>query len=475
MKPICVRFAPSPTGYMHVGNVRTALFNWLFAKKNKGTMILRIEDTDQSEARLIDPRGEQILKDLAWLGLTFDQGPFYQSERNDLYQKYLNDLIAKKAVYRCFCSAEELERKRCLQCKQGLPPRYDRTCMRLKPEESDVRAAAGEPFIWRLALPLGEITIHDLARGDITFNFFHFSDCSLTRPDGSITFLFANFVDDVEMGITHVIRGEDHLTNTAHQAYMYQVCGKEIPTFFHLPLLCNKEGKKLSKREFGTALKDLKEAGYLPQAILNYLGILGLSLKEEIVTLEQLIDIVAFDEHASTGTIGYDTDKLRWVNHKWIQTLPSEQLWTLLKPYISATYPSLKAEAEQKLHQLSFLLQTELHTLAEFVPTTTFLFTQPQLQTTAILQELKFSDKELTAVETVLQNLAINLSTHTEHEALDSMSADAKKQELTAKQLYSLIRYALTGSISGISVKDLIHVLGTTETIARISNLLKTL
>jgi len=213
MIPIRVRFAPSPTGYMHIANVRVALLNWLYARANNGTFILRIEDTDQE--RLIDPGAKQIQADLQWLGLNYSEGPFFQSQRNTLYQEYLQILIEQKQVYRCFCSHEQLESKRALQIATGIPPRYDRTCMQLSRQESDERAACGEPFIWRLQLPDALIVFHDSARGTISFDLGLFSDPALTRANGTCTFIFANLVDDIDMRISYVIRGEDHLTNTA--------------------------------------------------------------------------------------------------------------------------------------------------------------------------------------------------------------------------------------------------------------------
>ena len=270
-----VRFAPSPTGIMHLGNVRAALINYLFAQKNQGTFVLRIEDTDQERNENIFT--QRILDDLAWLGLTYTEGPsksgpyepYFQSERGLIYQDFLKILEAKNLVYRCFCTIEDIEKKRQRQIALKQPPRYDRTCLRLSPELVTIKVAQSTPFIWRFQLPDSSIAVHDLARGVIDFDLKNISDFALTRTNGTFTFMFANFVDDLTMKISHVIRGEDHLTNTAGQAALYAALEVDTPIFWHLPIIVNSEGKKLSKRDFGFSLEDLRNAGFLPEAIDN--------------------------------------------------------------------------------------------------------------------------------------------------------------------------------------------------------------
>ena len=298
-----VRFAPSPTGFMHLGNVRAALVNYLFARQKNGTFILRIEDTDQQ--RNVDPEGRQIIADLNWLNLTYQEGPlvggpyapYYQSERTPLYQEHLELLKKQARVYRCFCTAEELEKKRQRQLALKMPPRYDRACLKLSAQEIEKNLAEHKPFIWRFKLSDQIIQVTDLARGTITYDLKHFSDFPLTRQDGSFTFIFANFVDDLTMKISHIFRGEDHLSNTGVQAALYEAFSAPLPLFWHLPIMSNAEGKKLSKRDFGFSLNDLRTAGFLPEAIDNYLAIIGGgTFTQEIMSLEELAKNLDFSK-----------------------------------------------------------------------------------------------------------------------------------------------------------------------------------
>ncbi|KKR97167.1 MAG: Glutamate-tRNA ligase [candidate division TM6 bacterium GW2011_GWE2_41_16] len=459
--PIRVRFAPSPTGFMHVANVRVALLNWLFAKKHQGTFVLRIEDTDQN--RLLDPDGQQIQKDLVWLGLGYDKGPFFQSQHTKLYQEHLDILIKKGLVYPCFCTQEHLERKRTLQIAAGKPPRYDRSCMALSPDQIDALKQKGTPCIWRLRVPHKQIVIKDIARGEVQYDLSHFSDCSLTRADGSFTFIFANFVDDLTSKISHVIRGEDHLTNTAHQAVLYEMFDTPIPVFYHVPLMVNREGKKLSKREFGTSLKDLSAAGFLPDAILNYLGIISLSLKEEVLSREQLIHVIPFDQTISTSSIHYDLEKLRWINQKWIQKLSLPQVQTALTPFFEAQLIDTSTIPHEKLERVLTLIQPELHTLAEAPEKLKFMVSDPSFDTETLLAQLqtlgitKESARALCNLDTAASSAEAIIA---------ALQARAKELVVSNKQLFQFIRLVLTGSASGIGIKDLCVLLDL-QTIAR--------
>ena len=304
-----VRFAPSPTGIMHIGNVRTALLNYLFALKNNGTFILRVEDTDQE--RNIDPQ-ISIFNHLTWLGLHYQEGPgiggqygpYFQSQRNAIYQEHLEKLQAGNFVYRCFCTQEQLEAKRNRQIALKNPPRYDKTCLKLSAAEIQTKLEQNVPFFWRMKIDETKtMQFKDLGHGTLHFDLKNFSDFAISRTDGSFTFMFANCIDDITMQISHILRGEDHLTNTVGQLTIMQALGHTFPIFWHLPILCNTTGKKLSKRDQGFSLEDLKNEGFLPQAILNYLGIIGASFEKEILTLGFLI--MAF----STGLITFINDK----------------------------------------------------------------------------------------------------------------------------------------------------------------------
>ena len=345
-----VRFAPAPTGMMHLGNIRAALMNYLFAKQTHGTFILRIEDTDQK--RNYDPDAKQIMQDLQWLGLEYQEGPgkgghygpYFQSKRAHLYQEHLAYLEKKGSIYRCFCSADELERKRERQQALHQPPRYDRTCLNISVHEIEQKLQHNEPFVWRVYVNHDHhANIYDLARHEIDFDLKNFSDFPITRQDGSFTFIFANFVDDLTMKITHIFRGEDHLTNTASQAVLYALFDTQLPIFWHMPILCNIDGKKLSKRDFGFSLRDLKDDGFLPEAICNYLAIIGGSFHEEIMSLETLAAVVDLNHPHASGHIKYDFEKLKWVNHQWIGRYPILQLAEAVRPYVNDAFAASKS------------------------------------------------------------------------------------------------------------------------------------
>ncbi len=472
-KDVRLRFAPSPTGMMHLGNIRAALMNALFAKKKDGSFILRIEDTDPS--RNFDPGAQKIIEDLKWLGLSYDEGPqisgpyapYFQSERTELYQKALDELVDKNLVYRCFCTSEELDKRRARQIALKKPPRYDRTCLGLTKEEINKRLADKAPFIWRFKLDQGKsITINDLAHGTITFDLKNFSDFPLTRSDGSFTFMFANFVDDMLMQISHVVRGEDHLTNTAGQAALFEAFGKPLPTFWHLPVLCNIDGKKLSKRDFGFTLRDLMQEGYLPEAILNYLAIIGGgSFKDEIMSVDECAQAIDFDNISTTGQVKFDPEKLKWINNKWIDRLTPNELTARCLPYLAKAYPKAQSMNQEELNQILQILKTDFSTLKDAVDALRFCFEQPHLTPDQFAQ---FTDKQK------LSALVSDLIDKAGHSASFVSSAKqlAKEQNIKIKELFGFIRLGLMGSIQGPSIHDLLEVLGADESKKRLVNLI---
>lgn len=471
-----VRFAPAPTGMMHLGNVRTALMNYLVARQKHGTFILRIEDTDAE--RNFDPGAVKLQEDLAWLSVTFDEGPgkggpyapYYQSERGSIYQENLQKIIDAKRVYRCFCTSEELEKKRQRQIALKQPPRYDRTCYKLSETES-LEKAKTIPFIWRMYVDhTRSFTIHDLAHGNIVFEMKNFSDFPLTRQDGSVTFIFANFIDDALMKVSCAIRGEDHLSNTASQAMLYDAFGFEIPQFWHMPILCNIDGKKLSKRDFGFSLRDLKESGFLPEAILNYLAIIGASFKEEIMSVEELIKTMNFDTMSATGQIKYDVEKLRWVNHKWISKLSLPELEKLCRPFLEPNYPQVKDFSSELVQSLLKPIASEMITLHDSVELLNFYFNTPECHT-EVLNGL-ITEAHLPFFKSTLANMITSSAMTT---ALDSYKKDGKIAGVSPKQLFSVLRYILTGRTDGISIVDLITLLDKTVINERIKKALQLL
>ncbi len=468
-----VRFAPAPTGMMHLGNIRTALMNYLIAKQKDGTFIIRVEDTDPE--RNFDPGAVKIMEDLTWLGIDFqegpgkdgDFGPYFQSERTDLYKKKLQEFIDKDLVYRCFCTSEELDKKRARQIALKKPPRYDRTCLKLSQEESDNKASS-TPFIWRMKLdPNKKLTINDLSHEKVTFDLKNFSDFPITRQNGSVTFMFANFVDDSLMNISCAIRGEDHLSNTAGQAAMYDASGQEMPTFWHMPILCNIDGKKLSKRDFGFSLRDLKAAGFLPEAIVNYLAIIGGSFKNEIMSMQELAETINFDHPPTTGQIKYDVDKLRWVNHKWICKSDIPKITALCRPYLEESYPAVKDLSEKKLIEIVGHIQKELITLPDSVQLLAFYFSEPTYLKTAL--SLLIDPSKLVVYKTLVKEA---LEEKTSETFLNKIKEYIKAANITPKEAFSYLRYALTGSPKGPGVGELIEILGYDKSKKRIEKLL---
>lgn len=475
-----VRFAPSPTGLMHLGNVRTAVLNYLFALKYQGTFVLRIEDTDAE--RNFDVGAKQILADLEWLNLKFQEGPYFQSQRANYYQTALEQLIQKKLIYRCFCSNLELERKRELQIAMHLAPRYDRTCALLTAPQIQTKLDQAEKFIWRFAVDQStQAKFYDLAKGELEFELKNFSDFPLTRQDQSFTFIFANLVDDILMRISHVLRGDDHLTNTVSQILLYQAFEKPVPTFWHLPLICNLDGKKLSKRDFGFSLGDLQKAGFLPEAINNYLGIIGATFTEEILSLSDLSQALDFEHIHSAGQIKYDVKKLEWVNHKWINKLTPEELVPLCRPFLAAAYPDqLSSNNNTQLLKLIKLVHTDLVMLAEIVLQTKFYFCEPDYN--FIRQNLAPEVKQLIQEFLLAQNLNHttiantinnnNLNNYTPEQLLNCLKEQANQAKIPAKIFFPSLRLILTGQPAGLHIVDLIDTLGLAETQKRLQQVI---
>lgn len=466
-KSVRVRFAPSPTGTMHIGNIRTALFNYLFAKNNDGTFILRVEDTDPK--RNFDVGAKKIMANMAWLGLNYTEGPeaggnfgpYFQSERLDFYKKSLEKLISSEAVYRCFCSEEELARKRERQIALKTPPRYDKACFKLSTEQINTNLENKLEFVWRAKVnPDSKIEFKDLARGTINFDLKNFSDFPLTRRDGSFTFMFANVVDDIEMQITHIFRGEDHLTNTVGQIVLYDALKVAHPIYWHMPILCNIDGKKLSKRDFGFSLQDLQDSGFLPEAIINYLATTGSSFKQEIMTLPELVEEINFKNISSTGQIKYDSEKLRWINHKWIANYNTAKLIELILPIISEKYPEAKNLNSEITTKLTELIKTDLVTLVDSTDLVKFYFETPS----ADQSQLK-STENLDKIKDLIKN---NLPITDANTFLNKTKQGAKDLQVPLKELFPVLRLSLTGNTQGFGIKELIETMGIAESEKRI-------
>ncbi len=339
-----VRFAPSPTGFLHVGNVRTALFNWLLARHLGGSFILRIEDTDAERSR---PEYEAGLKqDLLWLGLDWDEGvdrpgalgPYRQSERYETYRGHARALVEGSKAFRCFCSEEEMEEIRREQRAGGEMPRYPGTCRGLSADEAEKRAAAGEPFAVRLRVRPGTVGFSDLVYGRINMETALISDPILLRSDGSPTYNFSCVIDDVLMKISHVIRGEGHLSNTHRQILIYEALGANVPEFAHLSTVLGPDGQKLSKRHGATSVEEFRAQGYIAEALTNYLALLGWSPPEEgkeIMATEEIVRLFDLSRVSKSPAI-FDRAKLDWMNRSYINAAPPEKLVELALPFLQA-------------------------------------------------------------------------------------------------------------------------------------------
>lgn len=336
-----VRFAPSPTGRLHLGSARTALFNWLVARGSGGVMVLRLEDTDRERSSVEFER--DIIDSLRWMGLDWDEGPdvggehgpYRQSERMAVYRGYAAGLLAGGKAYRCYCTPEELEERKSAVVKEGLPWRYDRRCLDLGGEELERLAREGKPYALRFLVPSCKVTVNDMLRGTVTVDAAEIDDFIILRSDGRAGFHLAVVVDDITMEITDVIRGDDHLTNAARHVLLYEAMGKEPPRFLHHSLLMGPDGSKLSKRHGATAVSDYRGQGYLPQALTNYLALLSWSPGDdrEIFSLSGLVSEFS-TKGVSASKAVFDFDKLNWLNRRHMKALPDPELADLVIPFL---------------------------------------------------------------------------------------------------------------------------------------------
>jgi glutamyl-tRNA synthetase len=338
-----VRFAPSPTGNLHIGGARTAIYNWAFARRNKGSFILRIEDTDPE--RSTPENTAQIIRSLRWLGLTWDEGPeaggdfgpYLQTERFATYQQALERLKERDAVYPCFCTAEELAAKREAALAAKAYAGYDRSCRSIPPAEAQARIDAGEPHTWRLKVPLerGDVSFDDLVFGTTTFPIAQLDDFILVRTDGTPTYNYVVCIDDALMEITHVIRGDDHLSNTPKQILVYEALGVPTPRFAHLSMILGSDGKRLSKRHGATSVEAYQDEGYFPEALLNYLALLGWSLDGETTLFSADVLVENFSlERVSKNPAIFDEAKLAWVNANYLKALGAPAFVDALLPLL---------------------------------------------------------------------------------------------------------------------------------------------
>ncbi|HME43422.1 MAG TPA: glutamate--tRNA ligase [Syntrophorhabdales bacterium] len=443
------RFAPSPTGQLHIGGARTALFNWLFAKHHKGRFVLRIEDTDRERSR--DEYTQGILDGLAWLGIVHDEGPFFQSARMELYKEHALRLLQEGHAYKCYCTTQELEEKRKRALKEGQKPAYDRTCREKTIEDPD------KPHVIRFKTPLsGTVAFHDLVRGEISFQCDELDDLVILRTDQTPTYNFTVVVDDALMGITHIIRGDDHINNTPRQILMYEALKFAVPRFAHVPLIHGKDRARLSKRHGATSLLEYREEGFLPEALMNYLARLGWAHgDDEIFSKEELIEKFDLPNVGRSPAI-FDMDKLLWLNDHYMKTLPVEVVAERLAPFITAQ--SRTAPDRAKLIQIIRNLLGRAKTLKEMAQMAGFFFGEE------IEYETSAKAKFLTqAARPILEQF---LKDFQELPSLDEASQRALIESIArdhGKKLVDIvqpIRVALSGKAVSPGIFEVIGILG---------------
>ncbi len=468
MTTIRTRFAPSPTGYLHVGGLRTALYAYLLAKKNGGQFLLRIEDTDQT--RLVPGATENIISALQWAGIDFDEGPgkegpcgpYIQSQRLPLYQKHAEELVAAGHAYYCFCSSERLDQIREMQIAHKLPPAYDKHCRNLSPAEVEARRDSQPTSVIRMKIPTeGEITFSDIIRGSVTFNYKAVDDQVLLKSDGFPTYHLAVVVDDHYMNISHVIRGEEWLSSTPKHILLYYYFGWTAPVFAHLPLLLNSDRSKLSKRQGDVAVEDYKNKGYLAEALVNFIAFLGWNPGDtrEFFSMEELIKEFSLTCVGKAGAV-FNLEKLDWLNSQYLQKIPAPQLVARVKPLLEAH--NLPTRSDDYIAQVIDILKERVIVLPDFVAGGNYFFMAPATFDPALVSKMwkPTSAQQLTDLMHILDTLP----TVTAPAIEEAFRAYAQQKNLSMGAIIQPLRLALSNSGQGPSVYLIIALLGKEET-----------
>jgi len=467
-----VRFAPAPTGYLHIGGARTALFNWLLAKKYNGKFILRIEDTDVK--RSTQKSVHAILDSLNWLGITWDEGPYFQSTRLSIYQEYVEKLLQNKRAYYCYCSEEELDTISQQALKSGSEPGYDGRCRNLSFTQRQRYESLGRKPTIRFKLPSGTTQFNDLIRGNLSFENSLLGDFIILRSDSLPTYNFACCIDDALMEISHVIRGEDHLSNTPRQILLYEALGFNLPKFAHLPLILGQDKTPLSKRHGDVSIQHYRQEGYLSEALVNYLSLLGWSTpdSQQIISKEELISKFSLDRVSKNPAI-FDLEKLRWLNGEYIRKLDRDTLIKLcLKYNKNSRWPM--AEGKLPIEEIIPLFQERIKTLSEFHKQAEFFFVETsklKYQQEAVEQVLmKDGTRE------ILEQIKVKLA---ELDSFDTVSVEkcirglATQLKIKAASIIHPLRVALTGSKASPGIFEIVSLLGKKKVLERLDGALE--
>jgi len=460
-----VRFAPSPTGELHVGNARTALFNWMFARHHQGCFILRIEDTDESRSAL--SYQINLLADLKWLGLAWDEGPdaggeygpYKQSERLGLYADHLQKLAAADLVYPCYCTEEELEEERQALILSKRMPRYMGKCRNLSDDERRGLAARGRKPSWRFKVPKSAVEFNDLIRGPIKFEGEAIGDFIIVRSNGMPAYNFAVVIDDHLMAVSHVIRGEDHLSNTALQIMLYRALGYEPPAFAHHCLILGKDHAKLSKRHGSVSVGEFRRQGFLPEALINYLGLLGSSFADgrEVLSRDEMVEAFSLERASRSGAV-FDEEKLRWLNAVHIRGLSTEELTLRLDPFMREAGYQPETLNGARLAAVIEIVKNELTTLAE-IGSHIDLFFDDRYEMSPEARQILQAETAGKVIRAFAEYLK-DASGAPEEIYAAAIKHAREKSGVKARDLFMPVRAALTGKVHGPELDKVFAVLG---------------
>jgi glutamyl-tRNA synthetase len=456
-----VRFAPSPTGHLHIGGARTALFNWLYARNSGGKFILRIEDTDRT--RSTDEYIEAIIQGMKWLNLDWDEGPFRQTDRFDVYRAYVERLLKEGKAYRCYCSVEELEQRRQLALAQGKPQKYDGRCRDLK------EGIPGRIPVVRFRTPQqGETIVDDLIRGRVVFENSQLDDLIILRSDNTPTYNFTVVVDDVDMQITHVIRGDDHLNNTPKQIHIYKALGYAIPKFAHLPMILGADKTRLSKRHGATSVMAYEEMGYLPDALVNYLVRLGWSHgDQEVFSREELIRFFSFENVGNAAAV-FNPEKLLWLNHQYIMATSSGRLAELVIPFLEKQDIIAEGQAPDMawLARAVKTLQERAKTLVELASSLRYYIAE-EIEFQEKAKEKFLNEKSLPLLKDLKD--AVAACSDFSHAGLEPVfRAVVEKHGVKLGAVAQPVRVAMTGGTESPGIYEVLEVLGKEKTLRRL-------
>ena len=453
-----VRFAPSPTGYLHVGGARTALFNWLFARHTGGTHILRIEDTDRERST---PEHTQVILDgLTWLGISWDEGPFFQGEYAPRHQADAERLLAEGKAYRCFCTRQELDAQRVKAERSGVGFRYDRRCYRLSTGEGQARLQAGTPSTIRFLLEDEEIAWNDAVHGRISFQGRDLDDFVILRSDNTAIYNLAVVSDDMAMGITHVIRGDDHISNTPKQIALYRALGAEPPVFAHVPMILGADGKKLSKRHGATAVGDYRDQGIFPAAMRNFLALLGWSPggDREILPEDEMVRLFTLEGIQKKAAV-FDTTKLEWMNGQYLSLVAVEELVDPVRRQLTLMNVRPDVDLRPLINSVKARSRTILHVAEQVAVRLDPARSKPDNKGSALIQKMGPAFK----AHLELASAALESLTPAEwkpDELLAALKGVAETNKLKLGDVMQPVRVALTGSTVSEPVNELLFVVG---------------